>query len=115
MVKNATSYSGSGLRDWLVQRVTAVVLAVYIIFLLGYFLCTQDIDYSRWEALFSLNSMKVATLLALLALMLHAWIGVWTIFTDYIKCVVIRIVLELIVIVALVAYFVWGLILLWSV
>ena len=115
MVKNATSYSGNGLRDWLVQRVTAVILAAYTFFIMGFILVRQDITYSSWESLFSNMSMKVATLLALLALVLHAWIGMWTIFTDYLKPVVLRILVEVIVIIALVWYFVWGVFLLWSV
>lgn len=115
MVKNATSYSGSGLRDWLVQRVTAVVVAAYVIFLTGYFLANQHVTYSQWEALFSHNVMKVSTLVALLSVMLHAWVGMWTIFTDYVKPACIRLFLEIIVILALVGFFVWGVILVWSV
>ncbi len=115
MVKNATSYSGSGLRDWLIQRVTAMILALYVIFLAGYILLVPKLTFVVWESLFSHMMMKVATLFALLALIMHAWIGMWTILTDYVKCVCIRLVLEIAIVIALVSYFIWGAIILWSV
>lgn len=113
MVKNATSYSGNGLRDWLVQRVSAVILGAYTVFMFGYFCCNPDFSQAALQGLFSNVCMKVATLITLLALILHAWIGIWTIFTDYVKPVCVRLFLEVAVILALVWYFIWGLIILW--
>lgn len=115
MVKNATSYSGSGLRDWLVQRVTSLILASYIIFLVTYFVMNPEITYTKWESLFTQNLVKISTLVALLALVLHAWIGVWTIITDYVKPYCLRLLIEVLFIMALISYFAWGIILVWSV
>jgi len=114
MVESVTSYSGSGLRDWVVQRVTAVVLAAYFIYLGIFLLQHQPLVYSAWRELFSHISMKIATLLAFGSLALHAWIGLWTIFTDYVKPFKIRLLLQIFVILTLLSYFSYGVIILWS-
>lgn len=115
MVNNATSYSGSGLRDWLLQRVTAVVLAVYTLFMLGYIVSHHHIDYTAWRHFFAYRDVKVFTLLALLSLAVHAWIGIWTVLTDYVKVTFIRVSLEIIVALGLLIYLFWGIDILWSV
>ena len=115
MVKNATSYSGSGLRDWLVQRVSGAILGAYVIFWLIYALNQPTVDFAVWQELFANLWVKVFSLLALLSLMLHAWVGIWTIFTDYIKPACIRLSLQVLVILALVLYFIWGFLILWSI
>lgn len=115
MVSNVMSYSGSGLRDWLVQRVSAVVLASYVVFLAIYIGMHSGMSYDTWHTLYAHIAMKVASLVVLLSLLLHSWIGIWTIFTDYVKPTAIRIFLEVMVILGLVACFFWGLIILWSV
>ncbi len=109
MVKNAFSLTGNGLRDWLIQRISAVILAAYFIFLLGFFVLHPDLDYIDWSELFSLISIRFFTLLALIALILHSWVGVWTVATDYIKPTPIRITFHTIVICALFIYLFWGL------
>lgn len=115
MVRNVTSYTGSGLLDWLVQRITSLILASYVMFFMAYFLIKPEITYQQWESLFSHTSIKVATLVTLLALVLHAWIGVWTILTDYIKPYGLRLFIEILAVIALISYVVWGVILVWSV
>lgn len=81
MVTAVTSFGRSGLSDWLIQRVSSVVL-------LAWFLCIgatllSGVDYAEWKAMFQLTSMKMFTLLAILSLATHAWIGMWSVGTDY--------------------------------
>jgi succinate dehydrogenase / fumarate reductase membrane anchor subunit len=71
----------SGLYDWLMQRVTAVILLAY--FLLVGAVLMGGIDYASWKELYSQTWMRVFSLLALLSLALHAWVGLWAVFTDY--------------------------------
>jgi len=104
-----------GLRDWLAQRVSAVVLLVYTLLLLGVVLFTAELSYGSWAGLFSTVWMKVATLLAVLALIWHAWVGVRDIYMDYIKPTGVRLVLQVATVLALVGYAIWAVIILWRV
>lgn len=81
MVTQVTSFSRSGLSDWLIQRVTSVLLLSYFLFV-GYVLL-GGVDYAGWKALFEGTAMRIYTLLAVLSLASHAWIGLWSVFTDY--------------------------------
>ena len=104
-----------GLKDWLAQRVTAVVLAAYTVVLLATLMFVPELNYGTWAGLFASPWMKVLTLLALLALVWHAWIGVRDIYMDYIKPTGWRLFLQVATIVALAAYAWWAVIILWRV
>ena len=119
MVTTVTSLSRSGLSDWLVQRVTAVILLAFFGFV-GVEIASGT-DYAQWSALFSQTWMKVFTFLALLSLAAHAWIGMWGVFTDYLterlmgpRGNVLRIGLQLLTSLSLVIYVVWGVLVIWS-
>jgi succinate dehydrogenase / fumarate reductase, membrane anchor subunit len=114
MVTNVTSLTGNGLKDWLIQRVTAVYFAIYCFWLLGFFVLHPEITYTQWHTLFSCRIMQIGTVLALIALSLHAWIGIWTVTTDYIKCTVIRLSVQLLVVFLLLSQLVWGLMIVWG-
>ncbi|KTD07426.1 succinate dehydrogenase, hydrophobic membrane anchor protein [Legionella jamestowniensis] len=114
MVTNITSLTGNGLKDWLIQRVTSIYFAFYSLFLLGYLLFHPDLSYMEWHQLFHHLGFKVASLIALFAISLHAWIGVWTVTTDYIKCTAIRLTVQMWVLLWLLGQFVWGIIILWG-
>jgi succinate dehydrogenase / fumarate reductase membrane anchor subunit len=104
-----------GLKDWLAQRMTAVVLAVYTVVLLGSLLLLPELNYGTWAGLFSAGWMKVLTLLAIAALCWHAWIGVRDIYMDYIKPTGVRLLLQVATIVLLAAYAFWAVVILWRV
>src|SRR5258708_7700908 len=104
MVKTVTSLTQNGLRDWLLQRITAVVLASYILFLTIYLSMHCPLHYLEWQALFANGYMRVFTFLTLLSLVYHTWVGLWTVFTDYIKCPYLRLTLHFIVVAALLGY-----------
>lgn len=114
MVNNVTSLTGNGLKDWLIQRVTAIFFAVYIIYLLSFLLLHPGLSYEQWRGLFACRSFQVATVIALIALSLHAWIGIWTVTTDYLKCTVIRLSVQMFVIVWLLSQLIWGLMIVWG-
>jgi succinate dehydrogenase / fumarate reductase membrane anchor subunit len=114
MVTNITSLTGNGLKDWLIQRVTAVYFAVYSLFVFGYLLTHPHLSYEHWHALFQCVYFQFATVIALLALSLHAWIGLWTVTTDYLKCTAIRLSVQMLVALWLLVQFLWGLIIVWG-
>ncbi len=115
-MKSATPFGKrAGLQDWLLQRISAVILALYIFSLLGYGLLENPLSYERWHALFACTWMRIFSLAALFSLLLHAWIGLWTISTDYLKKIWLRACFQLAIFIALITYFVWGVRILWGV
>lgn len=114
MVSSVTQLTRSGLRDWFIQRVTAIILAFYTLFLLSYVLLHSPLEFYRWHQLFTQSWMRVFTFIALIGLMYHTWIGIWTVCTDYIKCHYFRLILQTGVILALVGYVVWGVNIVWG-
>jgi succinate dehydrogenase / fumarate reductase membrane anchor subunit len=114
MVASVTSLGRNGLYDWLIQRVSAYILAAYTLFLLGYLVANPDLTYAQWSGLFSSTSMRIFSLLALLSIGAHAWVGLWTISTDYLKATGIRIVFQAVCGIAMFAYVVWGIQILWG-
>lgn len=114
MVKSVLGVNHQGLRDWLIQRVSALVLIIYTFALVVFLACHTEVDYSTWHALFSLWWMKIATLFVLLALLYHAWVGIWTIVTDYIKSFMLRLLINVTVLSALIAFFFAGLFIFWG-
>lgn len=111
---NVMSLSGQGLRDWMIQRVTSVILGFYILFLLGFIFLHPGLQFTDWLALFENSWMRVFSILVLLSLVFHAWIGMWTIATDYLKITWIRLVFEILVIVSLFGYLIWGIAILYG-
>ncbi len=103
-----------GLRDWLAQRVTAVVMLVYTMLVLMALVMLPKFDYWSWKALWQLPLMRYATVLFVVALLFHAWIGVRNIFMDYIKDAGVRLTLYVVVILALIAYGAWAVQILWG-
>lgn len=114
MVKSVLG-ANQGFRDWVMQRVSAIFMAAYSIGVILYFAFHPELSYAEWHSLFAMQSVKVFTILFIFLLMLHAWIGIWTVFTDYVKCFVIRSILNFLVLIMLFACFFWGISILWSV
>lgn len=115
MVKSVLGVSHQGLRDWVIQRLSAVYMAIYFTAMIVYFACHSGLTFAQWHGLFAFVPMKIATMILVVGLLFHAWIGIWTIFTDYIKAPILRAVLNSLVWLALGACFFWALLILWSV
>jgi succinate dehydrogenase / fumarate reductase membrane anchor subunit len=114
MVNRIVTGAHYGLRDWLAQRVTASVMAVYSVVVVVYLLLQPSFGYDTWAELFSGNLMRTFSLLFLLSLFYHAWIGVRDIVMDYIKPASIRLLIHVLVILALVLYVIWAVQILWG-
>lgn len=122
MVSSVTGLGRSGLSDWLIQRVSAVVLLAYLLFIAAYIGTADTLTHAQWQGLFSETWMRVFSLGALLSLCAHAWIGMWTISTDYITnrmlgaaATRIRLLFQLACLLVLLCYFVWCVQILWSI
>lgn len=115
MVTSITSFGRSGLYDWMIQRVTAVVLAAYTVFMIGYLAFGAELTYDMWVGLFEGTAMRIFTLLALLSFAAHVWIGMWSVSTDYIKSTGMRFVFQSATGLLTFIYVVWGIQILWGI
>ena len=102
-----------GMRDWLAQRVTGAVMALFTLVVVVQLLRPGELGYDRWSALFAAQWMKVLTFCVVVSLAYHAWVGMRDIWMDYVKPVGIRLVLEVITIVWLVGCAGWAVQVLW--
>jgi succinate dehydrogenase / fumarate reductase, membrane anchor subunit len=120
MVRNVTSLSRSGLSDFVIQRVSAVVLLVYTLCVTGFLVANPGIGYDALLAYFTHPAMQAFSTLSVLAIAAHAWIGMWTVATDYIRAhyfgayaTVFRVSFELVCLLMLFVYVVWGIDIIW--
>ena len=121
MVTAVTNLGRNGLYDWLVQRVSAVILLTYFVFILGFLMFNPGLEYAEWKAFFELTFVRIFSLLALISLCMHAWIGLWAVSTDYLttrmmgpKATVLRLLFQVGCGLLNFAYLVWGIQVLWG-
>ena len=91
-----------GLKDWLAQRVTAVIMVVFTVVLAAVYLGFGNPSYEGWSGLFANQWMKILTFLTILSLLFHAWIGIRDIWMDYVRPMAVRLVLQVLTILWLV-------------
>lgn len=121
MVTAVTNFGRSGLYDWLIQRVTGVVLAAYTFFIIGAVVFNDGLTYQDWSALFDQLWVRIFSLAALISIVAHAWIGLWCVITDYMttrlmggKAVALRLIAQTGLGVIAFVYVVWGIEILWG-
>jgi len=112
MVSRVVTGAHYGLRDWLGQRVTAVIMAVYTFLVGAILLLDAPGGYGEWKALFSGRIMQLATLLFIASLLYHAWVGIRDVLMDYIGAASVRFTLQVCVILSLVVYMGWSILIL---
>ena len=103
-----------GLRDWLAQRVTAALMALFTLLVLAQVIFSKGpIGYDKWAGIFASQWMKVLTFTVIIALLYHVWVGMRDIWMDYIKPVGLRLGLQVFTMVWLIACAGWGIQVLW--
>ena len=102
-----------GLGDWLLQRLTAVVMAAYTVGLVVCLLWHAPSTHRDWSALFAGTFVKLSTMLFIAALLYHAWVGMRDIVMDYVKPAGVRLLLQAAIGLGLLFYLVWGAAILW--
>lgn len=115
MVSNASALGRNGVHDFILIRATAIILTLYIIYMVGFFATSGDITWEVWSGFFAGSFTKVFTLLALFSILIHAWIGMWQVLTDYVKPLAIRLLLQLVIVAALLVYVIYGFVVVWGV
>ena len=101
-----------GLRDWLAQRITAVIMAIYSVIAVVVLISSKPIAYPVWRDLFAQGWMRVATLLFMASLAWHAWVGVRDILMDYVKPDGLRLALQVLTLLTLAVYVSWAVLIL---
>lgn len=114
MVKRIVTGAHYGLRDWLAQRVTAVVMAIFIIWLVAALLISSPGNHAELKAVFSNQWIRIASFVFLLSLFWHTWVGMRDILMDYVHPAGIRLALEILVILSLLFYAIWSVEILWG-
>ncbi|MYN25500.1 succinate dehydrogenase, hydrophobic membrane anchor protein [Duganella levis] len=104
-----------GMRDWLAQRVTAVLMVLYTAILLISFLTGQNFTYEGWAGLFAQQWFKLISAVTLLGLFYHAWVGMRDVWMDYVRAVGLRLVLQVATMAWLIGCAVWSIQIIWSV
>ena len=104
-----------GMRDWLAQRVTAIVMVIFTVILLASFLTGQNFTYEGWAGLFARQWFKLFTMVTFFGLFYHVWVGIRDIWMDYVKPVGIRLTLQIATVLWLLACAAWTVQILWSV
>jgi succinate dehydrogenase / fumarate reductase membrane anchor subunit len=96
--------AGYGIRDWLAQRVTAILMAVYTVVLLVLFLTSSESSYVAWSGIFAMQWFKLLTFAVIIALLYHVWVGMRDVWMDYVThSVVLRLLFQVATIVWLIA------------
>lgn len=105
-----------GLRDWLSQRITGALMALFTVILLAQVLFSRGpIGYDKWAGIFSSQWMKVLTFAVIVSLLYHVWVGMRDVWMDYVQPVGIRLAAQIFTIVWLVGCAGWAIQVLWRV
>jgi succinate dehydrogenase / fumarate reductase membrane anchor subunit len=113
MVNRVVTGAHYGLRDWLAQRVTAAIMAVYTLAIFVVLIRNTPLRFEFWKNLFAQGWMRVATLLFAVSLAWHAWVGMRDILMDYVKPAGLRLALEVLTLLVVAAYLGWTIQILW--
>ena len=87
------SLQAQGMRAWLLQRLTAVYIAIYALSLIVWAVFDSPVTYTSWHSLFTQPLILIATIIFYLSLLIHAWVGMRDILVDYAKPSSVRFVL----------------------
>ncbi len=121
MIGSSNSLANSGSFLWIAQRVSGVMVFLYFLFVLGIIVSVQDLTYNYWKSIFNDRLVQVFSLLAIISLITHAWIGIRCVISDYIterligpKAILIRRILSSFFGLLLMVYLLWSLMILWN-
>jgi succinate dehydrogenase / fumarate reductase membrane anchor subunit len=111
MKRHSVAYNSTG--QFLVQRIGAVLIVLYTLVFVLALLIAEPFDHAAWQAFFAHTWLRVATMIFLLCVVAHAWVGMRDILMDYAKPAALRVAFYLLVALSLIADFAWGITILW--
>jgi len=111
-----------GVFDWVVQRASAALLAIYTVGIIGFLIAHPNLEFETWRSLFSSQIMRIFSMVTLLFLCGHMWVGMWTVITDYLTPLQlgsyakpIQSLCQVGIISLIIFYAIWGTIVFWSI
>ncbi|WP_147196302.1 succinate dehydrogenase membrane anchor subunit [Pantoea sp. CCBC3-3-1] len=114
MLSNASALGRNGVHDWLLVRASAIIMTLYVLYILGFVVISDTLTYEIWRGFFASSVTKVFTLLTLFSILMHGWIGMWQVLTDYVKHLATRLLLQMAIVVALFVYAIYGTVVVWG-
>lgn len=105
----------TGLRAWLVQRVSAVYMLFFIIFLLSHFLLDSPISFLAWHDWILSPVVSIAAFIFFAALLAHTWVGIRDVILDYVHPIAFRVSLLALLGLGLTGIGAWVIRILWKV
>lgn len=105
--------AGYGMRDWLMQRITAVIMVVFFLIILMSALISPDMGFNWWAGLMAYPLMQGLAMVTFVALAWHAWVGMRDIWMDYVKHTGIRLILHILTITWVLACLLYAMRVLW--
>lgn len=102
------SRTASGLKAWAIQRLTAIYIGLFTIYLVGALILSPPADFAAWKAWMGSPLISVAMLLFVVSILMHAWIGVRDVLIDYIRPIAIRATVLGVVALSLIAMGLWA-------
>ncbi|MFH1872253.1 MAG: succinate dehydrogenase, hydrophobic membrane anchor protein [Pseudomonadota bacterium] len=102
-----------GLKDWLAQRVTGVVMAVYTLIILAAALGGATASREAWQAFMANGFIRFISFLFVVSLCYHAWVGIRDIWMDYLNSAALRVILHVLTLLALIGYAGWAVQIIW--
>ena len=122
MVKKLNYLRHRGVLEWVIQRISAVLLALYSVGIISFLITHPNLDFESWNALHETQSVRVFSLLTLLGLCAHMWIGMWTVITDYLTPLHlgasannVKGLCQIVIITLIIFYAIWGTFVFWSI
>jgi succinate dehydrogenase / fumarate reductase membrane anchor subunit len=109
------SWRAQGMRTWILQRLTAVYMLLYLLVFAGFVFRHPIHDFTDWQTLFTAPTTNIATLLFFYALLFHAWVGIRDILIDYVHVSNIRFFLWILINLGIIAMAIWISMILYSV
>lgn len=121
MVTNVMSLGRNGLADWVIQRITAIIIGIYTLVLLGWLIVQGEVDHAAWSGFMGSPCMQIANTLMLFSVGAHGWIGLWTVTTDYMTRLQfggaarwVRLLTQCVIALLTIIYLMWGLVMIWG-
>lgn len=78
------SWRAGGIRPWIVQRLTAVMLAVVLLVFVLTLMISAPENYAQWRALMGGGFWNTVIIVFWVSLIAHAWIGIRDVIMDYV-------------------------------